>query len=242
MRRIRFFHDAPLGVGFHVDLNERAARHAREVLRLKPGAQIALFNGDDGEFDAVIEHVTKNRVSARLRASLPKIAEPALRIHLAQAISTGERMDYTVQKSVELGVCLIQPLASERSVVKLDAERALKRHEHWRGVITSATEQCGRSSPPRLAETRSLTDWLATLASERGVILQPGAAQRLVELGPPDQALWLLAGPEGGFSDREIDAAVLAGLTPVSLGPRIMRTETAALAALAAMQALWGDF
>lgn len=242
MRRIRFFHDAPLGIGSHVDLSERAARHAREVLRLKPGAQIALFNGDDGEFDAVVEQVSKNRVSAALKGALPRLAEPGLRIHLAQAISSGERMDYTLQKSVELGIALIQPLTSERSVVKLDADRAQKRREHWQGVITSATEQCGRASPPPLAELRSLTDWLSRLAPQRGVILQPGAAQRLVDLAPPQQPLWLLAGPEGGFSDREIDAALIAGLSPVSLGPRILRTETAALAALAAMQTLWGDF
>lgn len=242
MRRTRFFHDAPLGVGLRVDLSERAARHAREVLRLKPGAQIALFNANDGEFDAVIEQVTKNRVSAALNGPLPQLAEPALQIRLAQAVSTGERMDYTLQKSVELGIALIQPLTSERSVVRLDAERAQKRREHWQGVIVSATEQCGRASPPPLAELRSLTDWLSTFAAQRGVILQPGAAQRLVDLAPPPAPLWLLAGPEGGFSDREIDAALLAGLNPVRLGPRILRTETAALAALAAMQTLWGDF
>lgn len=242
MRRIRFFHDARLGAGLHVDLSERAARHAREVLRLKPGAQIALFNGDDGEFEAVVEQVTKNRVSAALKGALPRLAEPALRIHLAQSVSTGERMDYTLQKAVELGIALIQPLTSERSVVRLDAERALKRREHWQGVIVAATEQSGRTNPPPLAELRSLPDWLATVAPHGGVILQPGAAQRLVDLAPPQQPLWLLAGPEGGFSDREIDAALVAGLSPVRLGPRILRTETAALAALAAMQTLWGDF
>lgn len=242
MRRIRFFHDAPLAIGREVDLTERAARHAREVLRLKPGAQIALFNGDDGEFEAVIEQVTKNRVSTTLKGSLPRLAEPALRIYLAQAISTGERMDYTLQKAVELGITLIQPLTSERSVVKLDAERAQKRRDHWQGVLHSATEQCGRVSPPLLAELRTLNDWLGTLRPQSGLILQPGAAQRLADLAPPHEPVWLLAGPEGGFSDREVDAALLAGLTAVSLGPRILRTETAALAALAAMQTLWGDF
>lgn len=241
MRRIRFFHDAPIALGRSIDLSERAARHARDVLRLKPGAQIALFNGDDGEFDAIVDHVTRQRVAATPSAPRPRPPEPELRIQLAQAISSGERMDYTLQKSVELGVALIQPLASERSVVRLDADRAHKRREHWQGVILSATEQCGRVRPPPLAELRTLNDWLGT-GPHNGLILQPDAAQRLVALAAPDRPLWLLAGPEGGFSEREVDATRIAGFTAVSLGPRVLRTETAALAAIAAMQALWGDF
>jgi 16S rRNA (uracil1498-N3)-methyltransferase len=166
-----------------------------------------------------------------------------LAVILAQGISSGERMDYTVQKSVELGVHAIQPLSVERSVVKLSAERAAKRVAHWQAVAVAACEQCGRNRVPLVMPVRSLTSWLADVAADAlRLTLSPDAASTLHELERPAGPIVLLVGPEGGLSPRELEDAQASGFRPLRLGPRVLRTETAALAALAAMQAVWGDF
>jgi 16S rRNA (uracil1498-N3)-methyltransferase len=164
-----------------------------------------------------------------------------------QGISSGERMDYTVQKAVELGVAEIWPLLAERSVVRLDRERAEKRRLHWQRVAIAACEQSGRSRVPPVHAPLRLADWLATWraqrqGNERALLLSPAGGARLAALGEPQGPVILLAGPEGGFTEAEAAAARHQGFLPVRLGPRILRTETAALAALAAIQALWGDF
>ena len=170
--------------------------------------------------------------------------ESPLRVVLAQAISAGERMDYTIQKAVELGVAAIQPVTSDRSVVRLDAARGAKRVTHWQAVPIAACEQCGRNRVPAVQPVMSIASWLGEVASDttQGLLLLPRATLRLRDMQRPHASITLLAGPEGGLAPEEQQAAEHAGFTPVRLGPRVLRTETAALAALAAMQTLWGDF
>jgi 16S rRNA (uracil1498-N3)-methyltransferase len=170
-------------------------------------------------------------------------AEPSLSIHLVQGISRGERMDFVVQKATELGVSRITPVLTDHGVVKLDSKRAGKRRLHWQRVAESACEQSGRVNPPRVDAPTPLNDWLGTGRDEGStdLILAPLAGQPLTRIGQPDAGLCLLIGPEGGFSEREYDDAALAGFAAVTLGPRTLRTETAAVAAIAIAQGLWGD-
>jgi 16S rRNA (uracil1498-N3)-methyltransferase len=172
--------------------------------------------------------------------------ESPLAVTLAQGMSSGERMDYTVQKAIELGAAGIRPLATSRSVVRLDAERAQKRIAHWQAVVIAACEQCGRNSVPQVLPVMNYYDWLAHEVGEQAgtlrVLLSPSAPTALRDLPRPAGSATLLAGPEGGLSPQEERDAQTAGFTPVRLGPRVLRTETAALAALSAMQTLWGDF
>lgn len=239
----RFHCPQRLGPGQSLDLPPDAAHHAARVLRLETGNAIVLFNGEGGEYRATITQIGKNGVTAKTGAYHDRESESPLHVSLAQAISTGEKMDFTLQKAVELGVAHIQPLAGARSVVRLSGERAEKRVRHWRQVAVAACEQCGRNRVPAVAPILDLDDWLAGLAAgELRLILSPDAPLGLPELPPPSGPITLLVGPEGGLAPGEILAAQSRGFTPVRLGPRVLRTETAALAALAAMQALWGDF
>lgn len=230
---------APLAVDVRLALPEAAARHVGQVLRMHPGELIILFNGAGGEYDAVIETVEKRAVQVRVESYREIERESPLAMTLAQCVSKGERMDYTIQKAVELGVAAIVPLLSARSVVKLDGERWEKKLEHWRGVVISACEQSGRTHVPQLLPVQKLETWLGTAAGAR-FVLAPGGHHRLKELAPV-QAATLLVGPEGGLDDREVALAVHRGFTAIGLGPRVLRTETAGVAALAALQALWGD-
>lgn len=242
MRSTRFYHDGDIHSGGRIELTEAAAHHARDVLRLREGDRIALFN-NGSEFAANIVSIGKRGVSVEIAAAIEPLPESPLRVVLGQAISAGDKMDFTLQKAVELGVYGVQPLASERSVVKLSVDRAEKRLAHWQGVVISAAEQSGRSHLPRVAPVRPLREWLASKPAEAlGIMLAPGAPTRLIEVKPPSDQIWLLIGPEGGFSDAESAAASTAGFVSAALGPRTLRTETAALTALATMQALWGDF
>ena len=201
---------------------------------------------DDGvEFTATIARIDQHGVSVKLIAGTPVGRESPLPSVLAQAISSGDRMDITLQKAVELGIRAVQPLYSERSVVRLDADRTIKRVEHWRQIMISACEQCGRNTVPGVAAPLPVLEWLNALPRAHGdelrIMLSPRAETRLADL-PRPAAVTLLAGPEGGFTEVEADFAQQHGFTALKLGPRVLRTETAALAALAAMNALWGDF
>jgi len=238
----RFYLAQPLALGARLNLPPGPARHAARALRLAPGAEIVLFDGRGGEYAARIERIQKEDVAVSVTGFQPVERESALRVLLAQGISSGERMDYTVQKAVELGVDAIQPIAARRSVVKLNGERADRRIAHWQGVVASACEQCGRNRVPPVGPPLGLADWLGRRPAGRLLFLSPLADQRLADLPPPTDADTLVAGPEGGFEADEIAALHAARATPVRLGARILRTETAALAALAAMQTLWGDF
>lgn len=226
-----------------ITLPEAAHRHLVQVLRLREGEHFTAFNGEGGEFDAEIVQPGKRETQARIGAFDPVSRESPLELTLAQCISKGERMDYTLQKAVELGVSRIIPLLSSRSVVRLDAERWDKKLEHWRGVIVSACEQSGRTRVPLLAEIEALPSWLDREdAHGERLTLDPLAHHGLRELPPPNGPLTLLVGPEGGLSEHELDRAREAGFTGIRMGPRILRTETAGVAAMAAMQAMWGDW
>jgi 16S rRNA (uracil1498-N3)-methyltransferase len=238
----RFYLDQTLAPGARLMLPPGPARHAARALRLAPGDTLVLFNGRGGEYAAQIERIQKEDVAIRVTGFDDVERESPLQVLLAQGISSGERMDYTLQKAVELGVGAIQPIAAKRSVVKLAGERIERRVAHWRGVVSSACEQCGRNRTPFVAEPQSLADWLGSSPQGRLLYLSPDAKARLAELSPPAGPQVLVAGPEGGFEGEEIAALEAAGAVPVRLGPRVLRTETAALAALAAMQTLWGDY
>ena len=224
-------------------LPDAAAHHAARVLRLKRGDEVRLFNGEGGEFEASIHLTAKDAVIVDIGRHHDVERESPLKVCLAQAVTTGEKMDYTLQKAVELGVARIQPLQTQRSVVRLDQERADKRRRHWHNVVIAACEQCGRNTVPDVAAIISLEEWVATTKSEEmRLILSPFAEKNLHEFSAPVGEISLLAGPEGGFSNEEIEFALAKGFQSARLGPRVLRTETAPLAALAAMQMLWGDF
>ena len=218
------------------------ARHGARALRLQVGDGITLFNGQGGECLARIDRMVEDEVFVTVIGCGGMERDSGLDSRRAQGRSTGERMDYTLQKSVELGVVAIQPLALRRSVVKLSAERAQRRVNHWQGVVISACEQCGRNRIPEVAMPLDLPHWLATQPQGLRVFLSADAETTLKDLAVPVGPVWLLAGPEGGFDPDEARLAQDNGFLPLRLGPRILRTETAALAALAAMQARWGDF
>ena len=230
----------PLSVDAHLALSEAAARHVAQVLRMRQGELLTLFNGAGGEYVAVIEAVDRRTVQVHVQDYRDVERESGLSMTLAQCVSKGERMDYTIQKAVELGVSAIVPLLSARSVVKLDSERWEKKLEHWRGVMLSACEQSGRTAIPPIQQVQKFDAWLAASGTGPRFVLAPGGHHSLKQL-PQAQAATLLVGPEGGLSDEEIALAVHRGFTAIGLGPRVLRTETAGVAALAALQALWGD-
>ncbi|HWH48861.1 MAG TPA: 16S rRNA (uracil(1498)-N(3))-methyltransferase [Burkholderiales bacterium] len=241
----RFYFPGKLGNGSEVRLPAEAVHHAARVLRLNPGDPVTLFDGHGGEFEARILRMDRSEVTVKTGAHLTVEREAPLEILLAQGLSSGDRMDLTLQKSVELGVAAIQPVATERSVVKLKDERAARRAEHWQNLVIAACEQCGRNRVPPVAQLLGLGEWLAQLnkpADDVRLMLSPLAAVSLRDLAPPRRRVILLAGPEGGFAPGEVRAAESRGFVSVRLGPRVLRTETAALAALAAIQAMWGDF
>ncbi len=240
MRVPRLYVATPLTPGTEVELGSEVANHITRVLRLRPGATLRLFDGSGREFSAQLLRCHKQGASATVEEALVATPESPLQLTLAQGISRGERMDYTLQKAVELGVNHIVPLAAERSVVQLDAARAETRLRHWQGVIIAACEQCGRSRLPSIDPPQPPAQWLAQPPSGLGLILDPRAHNGLPQLPRSDQVV-LLIGPEGGWAPEELEAALQAGYQGVRLGPRILRTETAAVTALAALQTLWGD-
>lgn len=239
--RLYFPGEIPVHGEFTLDAGE--AHRVAHVWRLAAGDAIVVFDGRGHEYPALIERVGKSGVTVKAGEAIAIDRESPLAVTLAQGISSGERMDYTVQKAVELGVRAIQPLATERAVVRLGAERAAKRVAHWQAVAVAACEQCGRNRVPEVLPVGELATWLAGVPQAAlKLTLAPGAKLALRELAQPPGPIVLLAGPEGGFAPRELADAEARGFTPVRLGPRVLRTETAALAALAAMQTLWGDF
>ncbi len=242
MMNPRFFCSVPLAAGSNIDLPPEVAHHADRVLRLKAGDAITLFNGDGSEFPSVLLSLGKS-ARAELGPRLEPARESPLKLTLVQSLAAADKMDWVLQKAVELGVAGFKPVSSTRSVVKLVGDRAEKRVEHWRHIVAAACEQCGRNVLPSVADLQTLSRHLAAPApaGTLRLFLSPTAPARLSDL-PRPAAVELLVGPEGGFTDAEEECARVVGYQPVRLGPRVLRTETAGLAALAALQLQWGDF
>jgi 16S rRNA (uracil1498-N3)-methyltransferase len=242
MNAPRFYCREALSPGAHVDLPEPVARHAVRVLRLSAGAPLVLFDGRGGEYPARIERIERDRVVAELGAWRDVERESPLAVTLVQAVQSGEKMDFTIQKAVELGVRDVVPVESRRSVVRLSGERAARRVAHWQGVAAAACEQCGRNQVPLVTPLERMESWLARPAPPGmlRLMLAPDAPDTLDRL-PAVTAVQLLIGAEGGLDPQEAIAARQSGFRPVRIGPRVLRTETAGLAALAILQALWGD-
>ena len=237
----RFYTEQTLVPRQSVLLEGTTSHHLLRVMRLRPGDSLFLFNGDGREYRAVLQDCVQKRARVLIQTSRQPDRESKLRIRLGQGISRGERMDFVVQKSVELGVESITPLWTTRSQVRLSEQRLEKRLSHWRGVIVSACEQSGRVSLPQLHNAAKLPDWCHIKVKQSlQLVLDPAAALRLSDLTPA-RDIRLLIGPEGGLQDEEISMAEKSGFKRIRLGPRILRTETAALATLAALQTLWGD-
>jgi 16S rRNA (uracil1498-N3)-methyltransferase len=237
----RVYVDMDLADPSTVTLGDAPYHHLVVVLRRIRGDGIVLFNGRGGEYAANIETVGKRQLTARIWQFRDVSRESALPVTLVQAVSKGERMDYTIQKAVELGVSAIQPVVTEHVVVRLDAERWARKQEHWQGVAIAAAEQSGRTRVPTVAPVLDLNDWMSKCPPDAfrlilSLTVTPAAARRA-----PGQPIVLLVGPEGGWSELERKLADLAGFAGLALGPRVLRTETAGIAALAVLQSQWGD-
>ena len=236
----RFFAPVQLSLGAEIDLPERVARHCA-VLRLRRGDAVVVFNGEGGEFSAELTRVSRRDARAHVISRQTSERESPLVIALAQCVSSGDRMDATLQKSTELGVSRIVPIASERSVMRLSSDRADRRVAHWRNVVIAACEQCGRNHVPEVAAIIDFDGFLGQAAADGlRLLLAPDADRDLKRLEPPGKVT-LLVGPEGGLAPEERQRAERRGFVAVRFGPRVLRTETAPLAAIAAMQVLWGD-
>ena len=244
MSTTRLFSPVPLRPERRFTLDGDQSRYLTRALRLRAGETLTVFDGYGGEYLATIIHIDKSGVDVETGVLLDRSTESPVQIRLLQSLSKGDRMDTVVQKATELGVQRISPLLTDHSVVKLDGERTIRRREHWHKIAQSACEQCGRNIVPVIDDAIALNHWYdrnRNAASAR-LILRPDARPSLSSANRPDAGLTLLVGPEGGFSKSEYECAAAAGFTDVSLGPRVLRTETAALAAISAIQALWGDF
>ena len=231
---------SPSPVEREMALPEAAAHHAIRVVRLSAGDPLTLFDGTGGEYPATLVRADRDGAIVRVGTRLDVERESPLAVTLAQAIAANDAMDYAIRKAVELGAAAIQPLVTERSAPLPVGERGARRLAHWRGVVVAACEQCGRNRVPLVAPPVALASWLAAWKGA-GLLLAPEAAAPFASLARPVVPITLAVGPEGGFTEREVGAARAAGFDCVSLGPRVLRTETAAVAALSAMQTLWGD-
>jgi len=243
MRIPRLYIQQPLSSGADITISGQTAHHVSRVLRLQAGAGVKVFNGDGHDFDAVLMEAGRTRIRLQIGACLPSVSESTLNITLAQGIARSDRMDLIVQKSVELGVSTIQPLWMQRCQGHSSTERMEKRIKHWQGIITAACEQCGRSRIPALDAPASYGNWISRQDTDAlRLMLQPGSTDILRDFEPVHGNIIILVGPEGGMSQDEQLLATHAGFKGIRLGQRILRTETAALTALAATHALWGDF
>lgn len=248
MRIPRIFQNICLAIDTIIALNADATHYISHVLRLKPGASLCIFNGRGGEYNGTLIALNKQKAQVQLEQFNDRNIESPLKIHLGQGISRGEKMDFIIQKSVELGVTAITPLITHRCGVQLSEARWQKRLEHWQKIANSACEQCQRTIVPMINPPQLLADWLNQISREQvatgshpyGLVLNPTATLRLNNLDKTG-VINLLIGPEGGLEDSEIRLATQYDFQQLNLGPRILRTETAGLAILAALQAKWGD-
>lgn len=241
MRIPRIYLPQPLSSDNNVELDANALRHVVQVLRLKPGNPLILFNGEGGEYMAELISVQRRQATARIGDFQNISCESKLYTHIGLGISKGERMDFALQKVVELGVCEITPLFTEHCVVHLHESRALKKREHWQAVIINASEQSGRNQLPTLNSPQPFSHWINNIEMTTKLILDPAASSSLSTVHLDTPAVTMAVGPEGGFSQAEVKQSINCGFMGVTLGPRVLRTESAAIASLAAVQTLWGD-
>lgn len=243
MRQTRLYLEGEYDSGSELEIDAERTHYLSRVLRLRVGDTIVVFNGKGAQFSASITALQRSRAVLAVHDALAAATESGFKLHLAQGISRAERMDFVVQKATELGVKRITPLLTEHGVVKLAAERAEKRRQHWRKVATSACEQSGRVRLPLVDAPVRLDTWLAdkTQQADIDILLKPGATESLAGIDVPATKVCLLIGPEGGFSNAEYEMLEAAGFRAVSFGPRVLRTETAAIAALAVLQTRCGD-
>jgi len=240
----RFYCKQPLPPGGSFELPSEAAHHAARVLRLREGDAVEIFDGKGNERSGQIAKISGRQVVIGNLAATNISRESVLQVLLAQALTSSEKMDWVIQKATELGVTVIQPLDTERSIARLTSERIAKRLEHWQQVAISACEQCGRNLLPELLAPMEIMSWLQQmqkLPDTKFILLPEGSASLRAQPKPQGKVV-LLIGAEGGFTQAESDAALHCGFTPMKMGSRVMRTETAAIAGLAALQTLWGDF
>ena len=241
-RQPRIYLPQPLCADERYTLSGDQHRHLSRVLRLKAGAELTLFDGRGGEYAATIEEVRRSASTVHTGRYRDVDNESPVHVRLAQCVGRGERTDYAIQKTVELGVTSIVPLLTRRGVVHLDADRAQRRLAHWHGIIVHACQQCGRNRIPELYSVISLNEWLRGYeCGGLDLVLDPGSATGLGELEYGGGLITLLVGPEGGLDTEEREAAYAAGFRSVTLGPRTLRTETAAVAGVTAVQLRWGD-
>jgi len=241
MQTSRVYQPTELAVGMDLVLTAEATNHLIRVLRYPVGACIYVFNGAGGEFKATILRIEKNKTTVRLEEFYAEDHESTLTIHLGQGISRGEKMDFTIQKAVELGVTQITPLITERCNVKLPPDRWEKRVAHWRAIAIAACEQSGRNKLPEIMQPMSAKTWITTLVTDWKFVLDPAGQQKLSEITGKPGTVGILIGPEGGLDDNEITWAKQQNFISLKLGPRILRTETAAIAAITVMQSHFGD-
>ncbi|GGO78118.1 ribosomal RNA small subunit methyltransferase E [Marinobacterium nitratireducens] len=241
MRIPRCYEPQPLQNGQTLPLGDSNVQHLARTLRMRAGDRVQLFNGDGRDYAATLVEVDKRRVLAHIDAAEESAREPRLKVHIGQCLSRGERMDYAVQKATETGMSRMTPLFSERCEVKLNSERQDKRQRHWQQVAVSACEQSLRCSVPDIDAPQPLLEWVQSVEADLKLVLHHHSARALGEL-PPPASVALLIGPEGGLSEAEVAAAAAAGFQPVCFGPRVLRTETAPVAAQAILHYLWGDW
>jgi 16S rRNA (uracil1498-N3)-methyltransferase len=237
----RIYVNQQLQIGAIYELPSAAANHVANVLRLAVGDKLVLFNGEGGEFSGVIESISKRRVIIKTLEFIDRQAESPLKIHLGQGIARGEKMDFIIQKAVELGVTTVTPLITARCNVHLNPERLAKKLERWQKIAISACEQCGRNFIPTINQPEKIADWIVSNQSDLALILSPYAEQSLTDLAKKTATISVLIGPEGGLNTDEIQLAKQHKFLAIKLGPRILRTETAGLVTLSLLQARWGD-
>ncbi len=240
MKHHRFYQAIKLAKDQTIELDSRVANHISRVLRMRIGETICLFNGRNEQCQAILVTVDKRKVVVKVAEVQSLSRESGFNITLVQALSKGDRFDLVVQKAVELGVDQLIPVQTERNVVKLDEKRQQKKQEHWHGIIESASEQCGRNQLMQLSPIQPLKQYLVNPSQDKHFILDPYAKQSLSDIAKPSRGAVLMIGPEGGWSDAEL-AQLKQQATAIQFGPRILRTETAAITACGIIQALWGD-
>ena len=241
MRKPHLYLDQLLQEGQNIILPASTVRHVARVLRMRPGQDLSLFNNTGIEYDARIINIDNKTAEVEVLSACNNDRESVLPITLVQGMSRSQHMDYTLQKAVELGVERIVPVFTEFSNVHLNDQRQTAKLNHWRKLIINATEQCGRNRLTVLDSPLALTDWLTQDQNQTRLILHPGQERELSAVARPEGTLSLLTGPEGGFSETEVALAMQYDYVPIALGPRILRTETAALVGISVCQALWGD-